>query len=345
MNKEISTAPALIHIGIQKTGSTAIQDSLHGSAEALATLGIFVPPPSTMRRTPRHIGTAKQGQVPKGQVREDDMRILLEGAATCGHFVLSSELLFRTPPEQVLEFIRTYVTQGQVTVVLYLRDPVPRYISGLQQRSKSGFPFRPPSKDAKSLSYAAMWASAEGMDVKAFAYGRDKDRSWDITTHFAQILSEWTGQDITLEAASSNVSMSAEQVACLDALKQAGMDRSGQIGVSEGFMKFNKLSLTGTRLKLSDAAIAALTTYAIEERNEWVKLFPDISVESLTADSAETAPSAQMAGKLSLSETLQPYDQKLVEKMTKRIQASANEDPTARSLKKAAFRVSKSLAS
>ena len=145
----------ILHIGMPKTGTTALQDCLRASRPYLAERGILYPqnPPGCsfnnhrmlvfgflpFEKLPRHIRSHKQYTKENYlEKHEEFLEFLYDQAAqtrpTC--MILSSETLFgslnaagrRALPEALRPL------GERITVAAYLRQPSEHYVSGLQQR-------------------------------------------------------------------------------------------------------------------------------------------------------------------------------------------------------------------
>lgn len=176
----------VLHIGMPKTGTNALQRSLHASPAALAARGVLYPRSPDARHFNQKIilaelfdwrgsRTARLAPDQRPPSRAETGRRFFEdlrGAVQARPprcLVLSTESLFRVLPENAPERFATAfegVFEGlmqDVTVAAYLRRPSEHYLSRLQQQLKASHqaPRPGPPKHRRILEqYAAIFGEA-----------------------------------------------------------------------------------------------------------------------------------------------------------------------------------------
>lgn len=223
----------ILHIGMPKTGTTALQDCLRASRDALADRGVLYPqnPPGCRFNNhrmlvfgflpfdalPRHIlshpGYTRENYLAKYAEFLDGLYAQAE-ASRPGTMILSSETLFRTLDRHRAARLREGLAPlgGDVSVVAYLRRPSEQYLSNLQQRLRQSADLRllkPPILFRHLQSYAR----AFGRDaLHARVYSRDMLRNGDIVDDFLATCLPAAAIDTTrlTRKAGVNSSVSAE---------------------------------------------------------------------------------------------------------------------------------------
>ena len=128
-----SKPTVFLHVGHDKTGSSFLQASLALSAAALLEQGIIYP-------FHKSFEAAKRGEITSGNMtRSTDLLPFVEQAASAqedvGRLLFSNEALFRRMQEDDLPRLAEVFN---VTVILFLRDPLEYAISMYGQAVKRG---------------------------------------------------------------------------------------------------------------------------------------------------------------------------------------------------------------
>ena len=199
----------IVHIGQPKAGSSAIQMALRAERAGLREKGILVGPldrdlsfaltkadivkkiPNfrirfkTMDAAQEH--SERQWKIFRNEVEQAQPRLTL----------LSSEHLVGTPKD-LLERLRPLFTK--ISIVCYVRDPVSRFVSALDQGIRGGHSTIPDLHDKEVPSSAnpirayQKQVGEENVTVRNFDRANLKDG--DVVTDFFDQVSQITGQEI-----------------------------------------------------------------------------------------------------------------------------------------------------
>ncbi len=195
----------VLHIGMPKTGSTALQDLMRASRPHLEERGVLYPANPAgcgfnnhrmlifgfvpFHRLPRHI--LQHPEYTRWNLREHYAAMLATlrdqiGAVRPRHMVLSSESLFRRlhlPARWKLSRTLAPIMEDAV-IAAYLRRPSAFYLSNLQQRLRHSHvigPVRTPSMYKILRDYGATFGRAA---VRPRVYHRDSLLGGDIVHDF-----------------------------------------------------------------------------------------------------------------------------------------------------------------
>lgn len=118
----------MIHVGMPKTGSTAIQHTLAANRDSLAAEGIHYPPSYSVGRAHHTLAwSASVNRVPRDGVPPLD--IVLDAltddlAGVTGTAILSSEALFHLPAREIAPIVRwARKLADSVLLISYVRPP------------------------------------------------------------------------------------------------------------------------------------------------------------------------------------------------------------------------------
>ena len=214
----------VLHAGVPKTGTTSIQRFLDENSSALAEQGIFYSPTPDRpgRRDHNFLAMATWQHVQRiyadrygtdiGRLQADSAaawdRMLADFRASDQHTLLvSGEFFARAPMKPMIEFAEATLSEFDITVLFYLRQPSTHYVSWLQQHIKGSntlLPFgRRRSRWAKKLR---LWGRVGDVAVREF--NRATMVNGDVVDDFASLI----GADVSSMARPSdaNESISAE---------------------------------------------------------------------------------------------------------------------------------------
>jgi hypothetical protein len=154
---------AIFHIGLPKTGTTTLQNSLHAAREALAAHGILYPsleqfghlnhhplilsvlPPEKLPRQFRFKGAGERERLAAAAVESVEREIK---AANMGQLLLSSEYFSREFTEDELLRMQVLLARFGVTELtfsVYVRRPSAHYLSLLTQSLRHSAVLKPPA--------------------------------------------------------------------------------------------------------------------------------------------------------------------------------------------------------
>lgn len=219
----------VLHIGMPKTGTSALQDRLKRSRRALLDQGILYPDTGTGRTHAFLAFTfAAEGKVPRLKLaRMNADRDRMTAAYQAGWATVAREIAEHRPARVILTsehlFGRVTAENGTdfrdrvnalfdtVKVVAYIRQPSRAYYAKVQQRLKfSGY--YPAPAAAPLRRQLEGWDSLFPGSVRVFGYDRALLAQGDITEDFAARC--LGGADLgKAGAAEVNISLSAEAVA------------------------------------------------------------------------------------------------------------------------------------
>ncbi len=225
----------IVHLGQGKTGTTALQESLHAAATELRANKVLYPqfghgfvahhlllplcgdpnrlPPWNLETLGGPEAAAEAAQVAWHKTREDIRRNPPE------LLVLSSEYLFRTA-ETVKARLFSHLSElsSDITPVIYVRHPVDHCRARLQQLLKhSNRHFRPVHEDLRQLIHGT--DAVFGRSTELVAFARNELYGNDIVFDFAtRFLAPWV-QAANLKSLNANVGLSAEALVLLAHLR------------------------------------------------------------------------------------------------------------------------------
>jgi hypothetical protein len=223
----------LLHIGMTKAGSSALQDGLFSVRQQLADSGVLYPDGGRVRNS--HIlllqGLVPAMRLPRGLRRlygdnvaalEHDMRAWLAGVETAIEasrphtVILSEEFLFYVVDESALvELRRRMLRLGHtVEVVVYVRRPSEHYLSSVQQLLKASHRIPGPNPLAYRPTIEG-YANHVADRLHVVKYDRDNWRDGDILRHFLTAFVPDANVRETVPVKQVNESLSAEAMSLL----------------------------------------------------------------------------------------------------------------------------------
>ncbi len=223
----------IIHIGMGKSGSTALQEFFSRSTEALSQQKILYPKAShsSINHNLLVVGISEFKKLPRGlkqyygsdavKARQDYQRQIRDfeaqiKASRPNIVLFSGEFLFRVPEDKMFsEFVDFfYGLADEVQVVAYIREPASWYLSLVQQTLKASGSFPPPYPIRFRPSIEAYRDAFKGqMNVVAFESSQLVED--DIITDFIHRFIPELSSVRSSFGNKSNESMSAEAMSIL----------------------------------------------------------------------------------------------------------------------------------
>ena len=206
----------VLHVGLPKTGSTAIQHSLLASAEDLATQGVAIPVTSAIIHRAMSGATfvdhanlltlnpdeillpgltriyATRPLTPDGKQLLDEMDRLIS-SEKYHTLVLSAELLALCSEPTIARISQElHARAPKVDVCMYVRPPDHLYRSHIAQAVRDGDRWRSPSAFRSGMRKAETTMSRHFGDghVTVLAY-KDNEPGWDVSRDFGRRLLDY----------------------------------------------------------------------------------------------------------------------------------------------------------
>lgn len=221
----------ILHIGQGKAGSTAIQDSLFKARHEIRSHGCLYP--DTLHIKGRHHWLSPLVLEPKSkssvvhrmgfnvdaakQAARDEWVNLSNQIEhdRPSHLILSSEVLFSTYSQHEIDSAKKYLPSlsDDVRVLAYVRSPVSRYLSLVQQSLKSTNGIVQPS-GTRVINVFNSYEAIFGRKVEVRVFERSRLRSEDAVADFI----DWSDLPLPKDLVptlQSNESTSAEAMAVL----------------------------------------------------------------------------------------------------------------------------------
>lgn len=224
----------ILHLGMPKTGTTALQDALIELNPALRERGILYPLLRT--RLPNHNflslltgNERKMNGLFRDFIRKDpdyltqtipkawkDLESQIKEAQP-RKLILSAEMLFAALPFEKENPLKEKLQElsTDIRLIAYFRRPSRQYLSAVQQRLKNAYTISPPSP-MNVRRHVELWEKSMNCSLTALCYDRDALIGGDITTDF---LTRFTSEDeragLQIPSIRSNETISAEAMEIL----------------------------------------------------------------------------------------------------------------------------------
>lgn len=249
------TRPKVIfHIGMPKTGSSAIQHVLAANVHVLSELGVHVPHPETLARSGKP--TAGNAERLRDLIRESDSESeaadaartwLAASVAPEGLTLLSSEFL-STLSEKETEILAAVTHEfADATIVLVVRDIYDHAFSVWTHQSKDGresssftefcgsnYIHPPPSRTGTPIEPLEKY-NRHFDDVRV---GRYSNEPGALASMFFELLgSEFPAGDIASRDIRVNPSLSLEEIELVRVLNEVDPSRRAAQRLGDGFLR------------------------------------------------------------------------------------------------------------
>lgn len=182
----------ILHIGVNKTGSTALQTALRDNASLLLDRGFYYAP-TQPEAWPNHNPLAaafKFGN--SSDVGERAVARLIEDAR--GRTLLVSSEMLCEPTTDVVRFLSCFRGR-QVLVIAYLRHPCDIVVSAYDEIVRHGktrhtapINRKPLAYDPSQLSQLERWFGNSGVDVALAPYDRQQWPRGQLVADFMQMI-------------------------------------------------------------------------------------------------------------------------------------------------------------
>jgi len=301
----------VLHIGQQKTGSSAIQAAFTEKAEALAAAGILYPilartgqvayphtllgtvleptknPEKLHDRQKREFGTVlsfpdafdRYSAAISAEVEKRRPKVL----------VLSTEYLFR-PLNGKGERLKAWLESlsDDITLVAYVRRPSSQYLSALQQTLRTT-PKIPRPRPVPYRDVLEGYREVFGARIKAVVYERSSLMAGDVVADFAsRFVPEAAAAGIPLKGANVNSSSSAEVMAIMqDYMLEAGV-KLGRTMEAELLVQLKVRELNPPRPRLRPEIADYVDRVSVDAL--WLRDTFGASFEGFPYDGAEAGP-------------------------------------------------------
>ena len=234
----------LLHVGMPKAGSTALQQALAGGRDRLGRQGILYPRAplfsdsqnflvagveARRHALPRMIRTAFEGRMDQiGPTFARWMRDMEASIASARPetMVLSSEWLFGLRGEQKFDRLAELLRRfgDRIEVVAYVRRPADQYLSTVQQTLKGSHAIRPLSAVRYRTPLEGFARVADA--IRVVRYDRSDFPGGDIVRDFRETFLPGAELGETPGGGAANASISAEGMAILAGYRRANHRKS-----------------------------------------------------------------------------------------------------------------------
>ena len=219
----------LIHIGMEKTGSTSIQKALIDCRKKLAQQSIKYPR-FIRRENHNYLASAyidpKSARISRKLSKYDlekrknivnkFRQNILNQVSKSENTIISGEHFFRLEPEEISEFRDNLLDTGvsDIRVIGYIRDPVSFYLSFAQQELKGSSRF--PAPRSFYIPYSdRIQAWNEHFDCEFFDFSEARTGDGGLVGHFSSRVERFFGIQVEIATNTSsfhNESLSAEEM-------------------------------------------------------------------------------------------------------------------------------------
>ena len=238
----------LLHVGMPKAGSTALQQALAGARDALARRGVLYPRAPLFQDSqnflvagleerrhamPRMIRAAYEGRLDEIQPAFTKWLEGLRASVAASRpetLVLSSEWLFGLRGSSKFDRLGELLgglggPGGGIEIVAYVRRPSDQYLSAIQQTLKGSHAIRPPAA-VRYRTPLEGFARIAGQ-VHVIRYDRAAFPEGDIVRHFVATFLPGAAEAIPpAPERSANTTISAEGMAILAGYRKVNHRRS-----------------------------------------------------------------------------------------------------------------------
>lgn len=281
----------ILHIGLDKTGSTAIQVACFANRSALLSRSILYPNVwnhgqlgSCFYDDPaRYSYNAELGRIDTNLIRAEDRAYLDAMVYEIHHaqartMVLSSEafcFMEKEPITKLKDFLLGF--SKNISVLMYYREPLSYAVSAMSQRARTGRPLwpNPPIQSIKFVCNNFVEAFGR-KNVQVRKFSPEGFPRGDVRFDFFKLLGfhlDEIGKTLLLESVRNNDALSGEAVAIADAIREI---HSAQSMSNLQFVeKYAPLlsAIKGSKLKMTKEQADEVIQVAQEHMNYLVDEF------------------------------------------------------------------------
>ncbi|TKW68798.1 MAG: hypothetical protein DI616_02055 [Paracoccus denitrificans] len=280
----------ILHLGDAKCGSSAIQDSLHLSRDALFDAGILYETGPIKRNhflTGTLIGQVTRSTDPDQTDDAHEMMVrIAERAKSADHVILSSERFLLTDPAVLFALFERYgLDTSDIRAIVYIREPRSMYASVIQQQLKASYKFSSPDGYRRRLDHRVKpWQEAIGAEnLTVRRFDRKLLIGGDIVSDISAYLMDQTGvRQIELPPQKSNSSLSTEQLVVLQRLRRflpeetEGKFHNDSQTIIAVFSMMNEAGLIGNPIRLNAATAQTVLRGNLDTITRMNQLVPGI---------------------------------------------------------------------
>lgn len=296
----------ILHIGLDKTGSTAIQLACLNNKRLLLENSILYPLfdfshgqlGSCFYENPvEYIHNVELARTDRKQIELEDEHYLrnlmleIEGS-TAKTMILSSEAFsyMDAPSVSRLQHFLAAISE-RVQVILYCRPPLSYAVSALSQRARTGMPLwsEPPVQEIRKICHA--YEEAFGHEnITARTFVRESLPDGDVRLDFFSfvgLLPEYVKRSMRLGGERDNSTLSAEAILIAEALRKIHSDQP--LANIEFSLKYEPLlrTIRGGAIRLTQQQVAEVRSASSEHIDYAARILnlaldePDLQYEGM----------------------------------------------------------------
>ncbi len=197
----------IVHVGQSKAGSSTLQASLKKSKSVLQHNGVcYVPAPTSLLGTIAGVNQYSFTQKYRSTIKQLIDRAIYSKSDVV---ILSSEFLFGGSSQSLRSYLQQW--SDNIEIVIYIRDPLTRYISSQQQILKKTDRMSTPHEWNGGYEKIPQWKHEFGDACRLIPFVPERLHDGCIVKDFAYAILGWSSQEAKmLKVVNSNISERAE---------------------------------------------------------------------------------------------------------------------------------------